>query len=424
MDQLRDRILELHQFASPNDKQLTMALVYGVLRHQRYLDFILSEFSKHPLQKMKNLTLQALRVGLFQICLMDKIPPSAAVNETVKALRQAKQPKWLTGFVNGLLRNIVRKKDEAKPCSSKTMPLTVQFSHPDWLFERWKKRYGEEKTTQICQTNNLQPSLSLRVNTQLIDRDQYIDALCKINIGAEPGITSESIRLLHFKGHISRLPGYENGYFMVQDEGAQLISLMLCPLPQGKTLDACAGLGGKAIHLAQMLPPESELVAIEPDKNRFSLLLQNMVRMKQGSQLRVLQTNLADFRSQTDTLFQSILVDAPCSGLGVIRRHPDIRWNRCENDLERYQTNQIDLLNEASALLSSGGSLVYATCSTEPEENELVVAKFLESHSDFRIDKPQEIPETARNMIDAQGYLRMLPDKFHDGFFAAKLLKA
>ena len=410
VDQIRDQLVENSQEASRKDRQLVTALVYGVLRQQRVLDSILTDFSKHPLKKMKNLTLQALRVGIFQLCFMDRVPASAAVNETVKALRAARQPKWLTGFVNGLLRNIARQADSCtKLLESTKLPPAVRYSHPDWLYQKWNNRYGEQEARRICLANNTQPSLSLRVNSHMTSRKKFIEQLKKAGIEATfSTLSPEAVLLPHFKGSISLLPGYANGLFMVQDVGAQLISLMLAPLLPGNCLDACAGVGGKTIHLAHMLGQGSKLVALEPTASRFNLLQENISRMGLSGLIDTHQSTLAQYRKQTDNVFQSILVDAPCSGLGIIRRQPDIRWNRQPADLKRYQATQLELLHDAAALIAPGGVLVYATCSTEPEENDDTVHAFLQEHHDFSLSKNP---------------LRLLPNDDHDGFFAARLEK-
>lgn len=425
VDLIRDNILKKATPASPKDTQLVTALVYGVLRWQRYLDAILQNFSSHPLAKMKNLTLQALRVGLFQLCFMDRIPPSAAVNETVKALSESRQPKWLTGFVNGLLRNIARQTDiRPSPRDNNSMPPAVRLSHPDWLYQRWLARYGEKAATDICTANNQQAPLVLRVNTKLLARENFIIELEKSGIAAQPGIyCPAAVMLPDYRGDITGLPGYAEGKFMVQDEGAQLISLMLGPFRPGKYLDACAGLGGKTAHLAQLIPDGSQMVAIEPNPSRFKLLQENVRRMGLADRVSSRQSTLADFQGNTASPFTAILVDAPCSGLGVIRRHPDIRWNRSPEDLQRYQTEQLKLLTQAAALLAPGGLLVYATCSIEPEENEEVVTLFLETRPDLRISRPSLFPVHAQALINEKGLLQMLPDSSHDGFFAARFTR-
>ncbi|MBU4262180.1 MAG: 16S rRNA (cytosine(967)-C(5))-methyltransferase RsmB [Proteobacteria bacterium] len=426
VDLIRDNILTKAMPDNAKDSPLVTALVYGVLRWQRYLDAILQDFSSHPLAKMKNLTLQALRVGLFQLCFMDRIPPSAAVNETVKALKESRQPKWLTGFVNGLLRNISRQM-ETLPShwDNSLMPPAVRLSHPDWLYQRWLVRYGEDQTLRICTTNNHQGPLVLRVNSTLMTREGFINELEKSGIAAQPGIyCPEAVVLPDFRGDIGGLPGYASGTFMVQDEGAQLISLMLGPFGSGKYLDACAGLGGKTVHLAQLIPDGSQVVAIEPNPMRFKLLQENIKRTGMADRVSCRQTTLGDFQDETDGFFAAILVDAPCSGLGVIRRHPDIRWNRNPDDLQRYPAEQLKLLAEAAALLVPGGILVYATCSIEPEENEEVVAQFLAAQPQFTLSSPPDFPPAAQRFVNTKGFFQTQPDETLDGFFAARLVKS
>ena len=426
MDLIRDNILKKAMPDNAKDSPLVTALVYGVLRWQRYLDAILQDFSSHPLHKMKNLTLQSLRVGLFQLCFMDRIPASAAVNETVKALKESRQPKWLTGFVNGVLRNIARQTETLpSPWDNNLMPPAVRLSHPDWLYQRWLVRYGENTATRICTTNNQQAPLVLRVNTKLMTREAFISELEKCGITAQPGIyCPEAVVLSDFRGDIAGLSGYASGTFMVQDEGAQLISLMLGPFDAGNYLDGCAGLGGKTIHLAQLIPGDNQVVAIEPNPMRFKLLQENIKRMGMADRVSCRQSTLADFQDKTDGIFTAILVDAPCSGLGVIRRHPDIRWNRSEDDLQRYQAAQLKLLSEASALLAPGGVLVYATCSIEPEENEEVMAQFLAAQPQFALSSPPYFPPDAQRFVNNKGLFQTEPDETLDGFFAARLVKS
>jgi len=371
------------------------------------------------------MTLQALRVGLFQICFMDRIPPSAAVNETVKALRSAKQPKWLTGFVNGVLRTITRKQETLPdPWNDTKFSVPIRFSHPDWLYRRWQDRYGESEATGLCKTNNTQPHLCLRIHTEKCDLNEYLKKLAAQDIKYLPGTFSPTaVMLPDYKGYISALPGYSEGLFSVQDEGAQLIPYLLAPFQPGKYLDACAGLGGKTLQLADLLPNTCSLIAVEPNNIRFELLQQNIARLNATSSITPFKGNLHAFSQHTKDLFQAILVDAPCSGLGVIRRHPDIRWNRSPEDLIKYQAIQTNLLHDASLLLATGGVLVYATCSTEPEENEDVVDLFLKNHPDFSTDSPQQFPLSAKDLIDNHGFFRTLPSEWHDGFFAARLIR-
>ncbi|MBC8318688.1 MAG: 16S rRNA (cytosine(967)-C(5))-methyltransferase, partial [Desulfobulbaceae bacterium] len=310
IDALMEQVLQKTELADSRDNQLVMAVVYGVLRWQRFLDSILADFSSHPLKKMKPMTLQALRVGLFQLCFMDRIPPSAAVNETVKALRSAKQPKWLTGFVNGILRTITRELAPLPdPWKDEKRPVPVRFSHPDWLYKRWSKRYGEMEATSLCMTNNRQPHLCLRIHTEKCDLDLFLEKMAAQAIPCFPGKFSPNALILQdYKGQISALPGYTEGLFSVQDEGAQLIPSLLAPFHSGKYLDACAGLGGKTLQLADMLPDTCTLVAVEPNDSRFKLLRDNIERSNTTFPITTLKGELQTFSRKTTDLYQGILV--------------------------------------------------------------------------------------------------------------------
>lgn len=420
VDQVFDRQQAGQSSGDPRDAQLAMAMVYGVLRWQGYLDQVIAGFSSHSLAKMKPLTLAALRVGAYQLLFMDRVPPSAAINETVQALKAAGQPKWLTGFVNGVLRAVVRGKEQVLPTTSRE---ALFLSHPAWLIARWRQRYGDEVTEAICHANNEQPSLVLRINTRRTTQQTYLQTLAEEGIEAEANIYApDAVRLVGYRGGVTDLPGYDEGLFQVQDEAAQLATLLLGNLGAGCYLDGCAGLGGKTSHLAQLLPPGSEVVAVEPHSGRRKLLRENLKRL--GLAATIFAGELQNFAQGQPPPFLGILIDAPCSGLGVVGRQPDIRWQRHDSDLPRYAARQQALLAQASSVLEPGGILVYATCSTEPEENEEVVSDFLANHPDFALaDARPLLPVQAQTLVDAQGCLRTLPHQGLDGFFAARLEK-
>ena len=404
------------------DLQLANALVFGVLRQQQYLDYILGRFARHPLRKMKPRTLFALRLGLFQLLLMDRIPESAAVNETVKALKAVRQPKWLVSFVHGVLRNVARKKTEQPAPESAAINGQPILNHPDWLLRRWRQRFGPEKTTMLCRCNNQPPVLTLRTNTRLIGKNELQSLFAEAGFQTLSGkFSSEALYFPEPGGSISGLPGYDQGYFQVQDEAAQLAS-QLMPMGDGeKYLDACAGLGGKTSHLAALAPKTARITAVEPDKRRYRLLGENLNRLKLD-RVTCCNTTLEQFAAETEERFDGILLDAPCSGTGVIRRQPDIRWNRREEELEADQQQQVHLLNTAAGLLEKNGVLVYATCSLEPEENEGVVTAFLADHSGFFVENAADyLPQQAACLVDKHGYFHPTPADGLDGFFAVRL---
>ncbi len=407
------------------DRGLVKTLVYGVLRQKEYLDAIIRKFSKHPLAKMKPRTLMTLRIGVYQLLFLSRIPESAAVNATVNTLKAAGQPAWLIGFANGILRTVARSRTTLPTPEQMAQAEPPILNHPGWLVERWRTRFGMEKTRALCGINNTEPTLTLRINSRRTSRSALRALLEKTGIGAHNGLYSPlALRIDTFPGGIASLPGYDRGHFQVQDEAAQLASLLVGSLSaKSRVLDGCAGLGGKTSHLAELLPSDGALVAIEPDARRFAFLRENLRRLGHGEQVTPVRTDLQQYAATRPQPFDAILIDAPCSGTGVIRRQPDIRWNRLVEDLARYQQTQLQLLRTAAALLKRGGTLVYATCSLEPEENEEVIQGFLAQHPQFTVRPATALlPEMAHRLVDSVGYFHPSPADGLDGFFAACLI--
>ncbi|MGW8161382.1 MAG: 16S rRNA (cytosine(967)-C(5))-methyltransferase RsmB [Desulfobulbales bacterium] len=410
---------------SSNDRHLAVMLINGVLRQMQSLDAIISRFSRFPLSRMKSLTLMALRIGVFQLIFLDRIPVSAAVNETVKVLKEEHQPRWIVNFVNGVLRSIAKNKTDISRPEEQDEKGTYIYNHPEWLVRRWQTAFGIEKTRTICQQNNKEPVLSLRINTLQTNPKQLAGLLQGQGYTVRQGrYAPQSLVVESFSGPVAILPGYEEGLFHVQDEAAQLVSLLLAPFEkENRYLDACAGLGGKTCHLAQLVDDQAELTAVEPNKHRFHLLEQNIMRLHLGRRVKLFQGGLENFTEIQPGWFHRILVDAPCSGTGVIGRHPDIRWNRKPEELPIYERKQLALLHHASSLLSPGGVLVYVTCSMEAEENQKVVESFLDIHPDFVNTNCRDFfSEPARKLVDSSGYFCSTPAEGLDGFFAARLV--
>jgi 16S rRNA (cytosine967-C5)-methyltransferase len=429
-----DRVMEEHlagkTLGDPRDRQLIMTLVYGVIRWRGYLDWVIQEFSSHPPAKIKPLAMQALRTGIFQLLFLDRVPASAAINETVQAIKDMKQPKWLTGFVNGVLRSVDRSRAKLpSPLvhdKTTSLPDTARLSHPDWLLSRWKKRYGYDTTVAMCKNNNIQAPLCLRANTVLTTRTSLLKKLEKAGLQVRAGKYSPLALIIDdLTGPVTAVPGYNEGLFQVQDEAAQLVSFLLGPLNDGMFyLDGCAGLGGKTSHLAQMLPAEGGLTAIEPNRDRRQKLQGNLERLRLAASVTIIDGALATLLPENREKFAGVLIDAPCSGLGIIRRHPDIRWNRSPEDLQHYREKQLGLLRDGARLTAVRGILVYATCSTEPEENDTVVERFLAEHPGFVLaDCSEVLPENGGSLVD-NGFFRTLPGRDDlDGFFGARLIK-
>lgn len=407
-----------------NDQELRLAheIMFRVLRHYQYLDHILRGFLKKPINKLHPLVHQGLRVGLAQILFLDGIPPFAAVDETIKALKRLRLRHQLTGLVNGVLRSVIRNLDDI-PTEEKLEDI---LNHPRWLTDRWRKQFGQGEMIRICHSNNRRPKLGLLVNRLVTDRTALLERFNANGIEAEKGNFSNNTLLLSdFKGNISQLPGFDQGAFLVQDQGAQLISLLLFPLAQnGRYLDGCAGLGGKTAHLVQQgREKQVEVFAVEPQNRRYRQLLENLKRLGHTTLVTSSHQTIEDFAAGSSLLFDGVLLDVPCSGTGVIGRRPDIRWNRQQSDLAQYRRTQIEILQCGARLVRPGGVLVYATCSLEPEENMDVINRFLQHNERFQLQDCRDcLPESCHRFIRA-GCLQTIPDGSMDGFFAAKLIR-
>jgi 16S rRNA (cytosine967-C5)-methyltransferase len=409
-----------------NERNLTMQLVYGVLRQRDVLDRALSLLSTTPIRKLDPFVHQALAVGLFQILFLTRIPESAAVNEAVNSCKTAKIHRRLHGFVNGVLRQAIRTKEELLQKSATNNKKDAILNHPDWMVRRWQTLFGKEATATFCANNNTPPILTLRVNTTRISRTEYLAQLATDEIAALPGeFSKDSIVLPDFSGSIASLPGYDPGFFQVQDQAAQIATTLLAPYKeQGNYLDGCAGLGGKTSHLLQELIPRGAHVhAVDPEPFRLNKLEENIQRLFSEAPLTIYKKSLLDLNQSELPLFDGILIDAPCSGTGVVGRHPDIRWNRQLEDLAIYQSEQLALLSHAATLLTVGGILVYATCSLEPEENSEVTQRFLQNNQNYELtDCSDLLPESAHQFV-RNGFFNPLPTATIDGFFAARFIK-
>lgn len=411
----------------PNtERGLAMNLVYGVLRKREYLDILIKQLCNRSIKKIDPVVYAAISTGLFQIFCLDKIPESAAVNETVNAVKAAKLKQHLQGFVNGVLRASIRQKESLPSPGNPLNSGRPVLNHPEWMTRRWTKQFGQAEMERICKINSLEPQLVLRVNSTRISAEELAGSFCKHKIENRPGqYAPDSIVLPGFQGSITQLPGYDDGFFQVQDEAAQLATLLLGPfVSDGNYLDACAGLGGKTSHILQLIHRiDARVVAIEPEPQRQRLLLENITRLFPGYDLTLNKSSIQSYSRTSKLQFTGVLVDAPCSGTGVTGRHPDIRWNRTIDDIVRYQLEQIDILEHTADLVAPDGILVYATCSLEPEENQLVVEKFLQKNKNFSItDIASLLPESCSDFI-AGGYFQPHPEESIDGFFAARLKK-
>ncbi|MFN2356197.1 MAG: 16S rRNA (cytosine(967)-C(5))-methyltransferase RsmB [Desulfotignum sp.] len=405
---------------SQPDKNLCHAIVFGVLRHQNHLDFIVRAFSNTKLDRMDPRVLFVLRMALFQMHFMNRIPDFAAINTSVE-MAKARGGKKIAGFVNAVLRNAVRGYGSIVwPDQHKNLAEYVSVVHsiPLWLAERWLAAYGPQKTLALCRDINQIPLLTVRTNTLKTSRNTLGNMLT--SAGHDPVFTQfspEGISLTGSGIHVEDLSGFSDGLFQIQDEAAQLVSRILDPRPEETILDACAGLGGKTLHLAQLMENKGEITAIDTDPDKLAQLEAETLRLGitnvKSRSMDLLSATIKDFPG----FFNRILVDAPCTGLGVLRRNPDTRWKRSVEDIRRMAALQKRLLTAAAGLVKPGGTLVYAVCSCEPEENEEVVASFLKKRKDYEL-----LPMDSFFGMPCHPWLKTFPDFTGlDGFFAARL---
>lgn len=413
-------------FVSRQDRALMQALVYGVLRWRGRLDHIISHFSRTRFNKINPKVLNVLRIALFQIIYLDRIPDSAAVNTAVDLAKTAGAP-WVTGYVNGLLRKAAREYQNVSFPDIMHNPVAavaVRKSFPEWIVRKWINRYGLDETVLLCDSLNSIPAITVRANTLAASREQLAAALAgeadqiKPTVYAPDGISFTSPAV-----SIPELGAFKAGWFQVQDEAAQLVSLLLDPQPGDSVLDACAGLGGKTGHMAQLMKNHGALVALDVSKRKLSRLDAEMQRLG-ISILSTAEHNL-EHRMPRGTLpgFDRILLDAPCSGLGVMRRNPDTKWRSAKRNLRKFKTRQVRLLENSAPLLKPSGILVYSVCSPEPEENEAVINEFLKNHAEFAISKEfGRLPQSLAAAADGPGVFKSFPHlKQMDGFYAVRL---
>ena len=424
------------------DRNLTQELVLGVTRRRNQLDFLIEKLSRRPVSKLDREVLTALRLGAYQICRLTKVPKSAAVNESVELVKSAKKHS-AAGLVNAVLRKITPESlDPLVSELSGSEAESLRLAHPGWLLERWKRNLGPEKAAAWVARNNLPPPVTLRATASAPSRLEISDSLAAEGVETSPCRFSP-IGLQVKSGNVTGTAAYREGRVVIQDEASQLVAFLAAPQEGDSVLDLCAAPGMKANHLAELMK-SGLLVACDRSFARLQTarrLLQERTFM--GEQGRAMEEN---FLPQplwvccdgTETLpflekFDLILVDAPCSGTGTIRRNPEIKWRLEEKELmSRYARLQRSLLENAVQYLKPGGKLVYATCSLEPEENEEVVRAALDARSDLTLESRGtmllEQPDFGP-FFDEEGFFRTpmhqaVPEEREaegemDGFFAA-----
>ncbi|HEX5110598.1 MAG TPA: 16S rRNA (cytosine(967)-C(5))-methyltransferase RsmB [Vicinamibacterales bacterium] len=412
----------------PRDRALTLEIVAGTLRWQRALDHLIARFSNRPLETLDEDVLVIVRLSLFQILHLDRVPAAAVVDDAVDLCRAVRHD-GATRFVNAVLRTTLRNRGRlplpARPGptadrSASLAYLGITCSHPDWLVERWLDRHGFEAAERWVHFNNTAPRLTLRVNRLRATREALQASL------AADGITVEPTRfaangLTVTAGNPLGTAAAES--FVVQDEASQVVTRAVAAQPGERVLDLCASPGGKTTDMAADMGDAGVLIACDVRSRRMRLL-RDTVASSGARSVRLVHVPASGPLPFTPS-FDRVLVDAPCSGLGTIRRDPDIRWHRSADDLIELGARQSKLLARAASVVAPGGRLVYATCSSEPEENERVVRDFLSAHQNFAlVDLRGEFSPLLKPLLDEEGMLRTLPFAHAlEAFFAAALVR-
>ena len=413
------------------DRALVDEIATGTLRWQGALDHVLAQISSRPLAQLDADVLDLLRAATYQLLYLDRVPQHAVVHDAVTLTRTVGRPS-AAGFVNAVLRALTTDPPSislpARPATPTIAKNTIDrsealdylattLSHPRWLTERWLDRHGFEATEHWARFNNQSAPITLRVNMLRTSADELTGRLASLDVRVRPGRWSPHTLVVTHGNPVTTALADE-GLFLLQDEASQLVAELVAAQPGSQVLDVCASPGGKTVAIAGTMAGRGILVAGDFRPRRLALLSDTLSRLAPGSG-HVIRLDVHR-APPLMPVFDWVLLDAPCSGLGILRRDPDIRWCRSPDDLQGFAADQTTFLDAAATVAAPGGRLVYSTCSSEPEENEHVVEHFLSTHGGFTIEHP--LTGRLDALIDADGYFRTLPHRDElEGFFAAVL---
>ncbi len=410
---------------SQKDENLIRELVYGSLENRLYIDYIISKASKINRNKIHPAIMSILRLGIYQIAFMDKIPDSAAVNESVKLAKKYGN-KGSSGFVNGVLRSISRDKEGFLSIDIKdeVKYLSIKYSHPEELVKRFINDFGSEFTKGLLVANNTTPLLNIRVNTLKTDKDTLKSKLEDKGFKISYGQYANDSLIIHNPARITSLEEFKKGLFTIQDESSMLVAQLLNPKEGSLVIDLCSAPGGKSTHIAQYMNNKGLIISRDKFEHKIKLVEDNANRLG----IDIIKTEVYDALEVDENLITKadyVLVDAPCSGLGLIRRKPEIKWNKTSDDIDELSKLQEDILDVAKGYLKKGGILIYSTCTILNQENIQVVENFLRKNKDFRSMELEDSNLSNKEINSLKkGYIQLYPNKHNtDGFFIAKMIK-
>ncbi|WP_338469867.1 16S rRNA (cytosine(967)-C(5))-methyltransferase RsmB [Niallia sp. XMNu-256] len=420
--------LLLNQYINKNnlnekDIGLLTELTYGTIQRRMTLDYYLSPFISKK-KKIETWVVQLLRLTVYQMVYLDKIPDRAAIYEAVEIAKK-KGHKGITGLVNGILRSIQR---EGLPSfeviEDPIERISIKTSHPLWLVKRWVELFGYDETLKMCELNLTAPIMTARVNLTKTTMEHCLNLLADEGYTVEvSSVIPEAIYCL--KGNLARSKAFQEGYLTIQDESSMAVALALGVEENQSVLDACAAPGGKTTHIAEKLNKTGHVISLDLHDHKVKLIRENASRLELPNiEAKTLDSRLVHEHFDQAS-FDRILLDAPCSGLGVVRRKPDIKYTKKESDLYELQKIQKTLLKSMAPLLRKNGILVYSTCTIDPEENQQVIEDFLKQHPDFERDSnlSERMPAKLQPFVQ-NGEIQILPQYFNsDGFYIACLRK-
>ncbi len=407
------------------DRALVTELVYGVIQNKLRLDYIISQFSKIDIESLSVSVLNILRMGIYQLVFLDKIPDFAAVNESVSLARKFDN-RGAANFVNAVLRNISRNGGKVKyPQKQKDLAqfISVYYSFPLWLVKRWINMFGPSFTEDLCRSLNERPKMSVRLNTLKDSCDQIKLRLMEEDVKIRQGLYVDEALYIDSLPSLKQLESFKEGLIQVQDESSMLASIALGVKANELVLDAAAAPGGKTTHLAQIMGNDGTIVSWDIYPHRVKLIKETCERLG----VRIVDAYVKDASEPDERFygkFDKVLVDAPCSGFGVIRRKPDIKWSKSREDIQALRRKQFEMLSVCSRYVKPNGILLYSTCSVDREENESVIFEFLNKHNEFVFDdiSPYLPKKIMSKLNGSQGFIQLFPNIHKvDGFFISRL---
>lgn len=405
------------------DRAFVTQLVYGVVKNKSRLDWIISKYSNTPIRKMSYWVLNILRLGIYQIIFLDKVPQSAAVNESVKLARKYGH-KRISGFINAILRNITRANSEDLIPSNKDEIeyISTYYSHPKWLIEKWVRDYGKDFTTKLAKKNNENPEVTIRTNILKASRAELMELLQNEGMKAEKGKWCPEAILLKNTSNIEESTSFKKGLFQIQDQSSMLVAHILDPKEDQLILDLCSAPGGKTTHISEKMGNTGKIIARDIHSHKLDLMEKNNERLG-ISNIKLERFDALELDSNLIEKADRVLLDAPCSGLGIIRKKPDLKWNKRLEDIEDIIALQYRMLENATKYLKKDGILIYSTCTINPDENLNIIKKFLNNNTNFKLVPIDPFsPKIKEHSEIEKGYLQTFPhiDDI-DGFFICKL---